>query len=247
METDGSGHAAGGSGSGSASTSTGSHAPPSLPARFSLSGHPGSPSVGSSTDGGQAEEPLELEAVVSCTSDGLVVCLRRAHPPKPPSLPAPPQPPEPAFRHVGGFFAAPWALEPQRNLGAAFGPPYGGIAAGPAGGPMADYGFGNNPAVVAMRAAEQRAKDEAVMRAIRDTAVFAWGLTGINGTLVNYSRGHPGGESQPPSGFPVWASDSRASGTPADSGIAVGGLSAAGEQPPFGDPGMGGSRSGTSS
>ncbi|QDS69353.1 hypothetical protein FKW77_004027 [Venturia effusa] len=50
------------------------------------------------------EGPIELEAVVSCTSDGLVVCLRKAHP-LIPSLPAsPPQ--------QGGVFAAPWAAEP---------------------------------------------------------------------------------------------------------------------------------------
>jgi hypothetical protein len=48
--------------------------------------------------------PIELEAVVSCTSDGLVVCLRRARPLMP-SLPTtPPQ--------QGGIFAAPWAPEP---------------------------------------------------------------------------------------------------------------------------------------
>lgn len=53
---------------------------------------------------GPFDGPIELEAVVSCTSDGLVVCLRKARP-LIPSLPAtPPQ--------QGGIFAAPWAPEP---------------------------------------------------------------------------------------------------------------------------------------
>jgi hypothetical protein len=42
------------------------------------------------------------------------------------------------------------------------------------------------------------------MQSIRDVAVFAWALTGINGSLVDYARGKPIGESQPPEGFPVW-------------------------------------------
>lgn len=49
--------------------------------------------------------PIELEAVVSCTSDGLVVCLRRARPLKPSHQASPPSPPE-------GIFAAPWGLDP---------------------------------------------------------------------------------------------------------------------------------------
>lgn len=56
------------------------------------------------TTPGPFDGPIELEAVVSCTSDGLVVCLRKARP-LIPSLPAtPPQ--------QGGIFAAPWAPEP---------------------------------------------------------------------------------------------------------------------------------------
>lgn len=56
------------------------------------------------TTPGSFDGPVELEAVVSCTSDGLVVCLRKARP-LIPSLPTtPPQ--------QGGIFAAPWAPEP---------------------------------------------------------------------------------------------------------------------------------------
>jgi hypothetical protein len=42
------------------------------------------------------------------------------------------------------------------------------------------------------------------MDSIRQVAVFAWSLTGINGSLVQYARGKAAGQSQPPDGFPVW-------------------------------------------
>lgn len=72
---------------------------PAVPPRWSSAGLSSAP-----TSPGPFEAPIELEAVVSCTSDGLVVCLRRARPLKP-SLPA--SPPQPS-----GIFAAPWAQEP---------------------------------------------------------------------------------------------------------------------------------------
>ncbi|KAG7284841.1 hypothetical protein NEMBOFW57_009456 [Staphylotrichum longicolle] len=57
----------------------------------------------------QAPRAVELEAVVSCTSDGLIVVLRRARPPIPDLqtqvMPA-------AFNYENGLFAAPWALHP---------------------------------------------------------------------------------------------------------------------------------------
>lgn len=59
---------------------------------------------------GQAPQAVELEAVVSCTSDGLVVVLRRARPPipdpQPPIVPA-------AFHYENGLFAAPWGRQPM--------------------------------------------------------------------------------------------------------------------------------------
>jgi len=51
---------------------------------------------------------FELEAVVSCTSDGLVVVLRRARPP----IPDPQLPLVPAFNYEKGLFAAPWSQQP---------------------------------------------------------------------------------------------------------------------------------------
>ena len=57
----------------------------------------------------QGPQTFELEAVVSCTSDGLVVVLRRARPPipdpQPPVIPA-------ALNYENGLFAAPWGLQP---------------------------------------------------------------------------------------------------------------------------------------
>ena len=53
-------------------------------------------------------EAFELEAVVSCTSDGLVVVLRRARPP----IPDAQLPVVPAFNYEKGLFAAPWGLQP---------------------------------------------------------------------------------------------------------------------------------------
>lgn len=50
--------------------------------------------------------PIELEAVVSCTSDGLIIVLRKARPPIPPS-----HPPLLPFDFENGLFAAPWGQQ----------------------------------------------------------------------------------------------------------------------------------------
>ena len=42
------------------------------------------------------------------------------------------------------------------------------------------------------------------MSTIRDVAVFAWSLTGINGSLKEFGHGTPVGESTPPDGMPIW-------------------------------------------
>jgi hypothetical protein len=47
------------------------------------------------------------------------------------------------------------------------------------------------------------------MRSIRDVAVFAWAVTGINGTLAHYSQGRPRRGAQPVDGLPVWELGSR--------------------------------------
>jgi hypothetical protein len=128
--------------------------------------------------------PIELEAVVSCTSDGLVVILRRARPIVPAAIPLP--------QYNNGFFAAPWGVNPirphafaepqhayQPNFMPGLQAAHQHITAG--GPPMQDF-----------------------MQSIREVAVFAWSLTGINGNIASYSRGKPVGQATPPGGFPIW-------------------------------------------
>jgi hypothetical protein len=42
------------------------------------------------------------------------------------------------------------------------------------------------------------------MNSIREVAVFAWSLTGINGNVTSNGHGIPRGEAQQPWGLPVW-------------------------------------------
>ncbi|KAF2151036.1 hypothetical protein K461DRAFT_269330 [Myriangium duriaei CBS 260.36] len=138
--------------------------------------------------------PIELEAVISCASDGLVVCLRRARP----MIPQPTQRPS-THTYENGLFAAPWADEPivpnvmsrpQFENNTPFAP-----ALGPQGAqrhPPAVGGPDRND----------------FMAAIREQAIFAWALTGINGTLHKYAAGSPRGESVPHGGLPIWQNDS---------------------------------------
>lgn len=129
-----------------------------------------------------AAEPFEIEAVVSCTSDGLVVVLRRARP-LIPDLQPPPQMPQ----YANGLFAAPWGAHPIRphiyQPDRQF-PFQHGLQAPqlPAGGPPQDE----------------------FMNSIREVAVFAWSLVGINGNIASYGHGIPHGEAQPPNGLPIW-------------------------------------------
>ncbi|KAF2180562.1 hypothetical protein K469DRAFT_592002 [Zopfia rhizophila CBS 207.26] len=160
------------------------------------------------------DEPIELEAVVSCTSDGLVVCLRRARPMVPTPLP-----PTQAAHH-NGIFAAPWAPEPMFLPALPHPPPYPLGAQHPA---MAQVG----PTAI----------QNEFMKSIRDVAVFAWALTGINGSLAEYSRGKPNGESQPPEGFQVWAPETERKVSAAPSGY-TSGMGNSSSNDPFGDPGL---------
>lgn len=137
-------------------------------------------------------EPIEIEAVVSCTSDGLVVILRRARP-----IEQPPQQPYAVSPYTNGVFAAPWGLDPilpqapERRL--AFPP--------------------NQMHQVQAVAAHSRITGgpsmDSFMSSIREVAVFAWSLTGINGNIAKYGQGTPRGESVPPSGLPVWDAKAR--------------------------------------
>lgn len=130
----------------------------------------------------QDVEPYEIEAVISCTSDGLVVVLRRARP-MIPSL----QPPIPVPHFPNGLFAAPWGanpIRPHQYQPNARNPFLHGLQAPaiPPGGPPVDE----------------------FMNSIREVAVFAWSLTGINGNIASYGHGTPRGEAVPPAGLPIW-------------------------------------------
>lgn len=131
--------------------------------------------------------PIEIEAVVSCTSDGLVVILRRARPMLP-QLAANPVP-----QYTNGLFAAPWGANPIM-------PRYQ---------PEAGYAFRAEhlPAVQAAQAhaaATGGPSMDDFMNSIREVAVFAWSLTGINGNIANYGHGIAMGEAVPSDGFPIW-------------------------------------------
>lgn len=139
---------------------------------------------------------IELEAVVSCTSDGLVVILRKARP----TIPQLPQPPSRAVEHpyANGLFASPWATDPilpssQQQF------PYQQRGAY---GPEQRFQARSNVSNVT-----DPATSPDFMNTIREVAVFAWALTGINGSLAQYSNGQPTGESQPPEGLPIWEED----------------------------------------
>lgn len=169
---------------------------------------PGSSRSGSRPGG----DAIELEAVISCTSDGLVVCLRRARP----MIPHPThRPSKPVYEN--GLYAAPWASTPYLppftdRPGAGF-----GTAFAPALGPQG----AQHSHVPPPRSLEQ----SDFMNAIREQAIFAWALTGINGSLAEFGQGKPLGESLPQDGLPVWMNDAR--GGPDRSPAHL-----------FGDPGM---------
>lgn len=132
---------------------------------------------------------VELEAVVSCTSDGLVVVLRRARPAIPPAHPPLALP----WDFENGLFAAPWAPQPVRpfippEMLYTFRPPL-----------MPQY----MPLQDHVRAAGGPPNDQ-LMHSIREVGVFAWGLCGINGNLHAFSHGMPRDEAVPPDGLPVW-------------------------------------------
>jgi hypothetical protein len=167
------------------------------------------------------EGPIELEAVISCTSDGLVVCLRRARPLLPGMMPVT----QPA--QYNGIYAAPWAAQPIFHPAPPQPPPF----------PLG----ARHPHM--QQAAPSLQFQNAFMQSIRDVAVFAWALTGINGSLAEYARGSPVGESQPPEGLPIWnpLPDPNQFGKPsaALSGYVSGSNSSSSNDPfGFGDPGL---------
>ncbi|KAI1100108.1 hypothetical protein F4804DRAFT_56292 [Jackrogersella minutella] len=129
---------------------------------------------------------FELEAVVSCTSDGLVVVLRKARPPIP-SL----HPPLLPVDFENGLFAAPWSEQPIKP----YYPPEHFYTFRP---PLL-------PQYMPLREHVKTAGGppiDQLMKSIRDVAVFAWAVVGINGNLAAYGRGVPRENSQPQDGLP---------------------------------------------
>ncbi|EPS28962.1 hypothetical protein PDE_03908 [Penicillium oxalicum 114-2] len=158
--------------------------------------------------------PIELEAVVSCTSDGLVVILRRARAP----IPSAALPPQPVPVYSNGIFAAPWALEPVYAYGTASYPPDGYVNSaypeakttlcrendisplGLGATTTTDQNFGSRhlPHPAASKSATSRGPQETLlMDTIRDVAVFAWGIVGINRSLEQHKYGSPSGNAHP--------------------------------------------------
>ena len=138
---------------------------------------------------------IEVEAVVSCTSDGLVVILRRAAPIQSSSGYGSPSP-----VYTNGLFASPWAASPVM-------PP------APFPGAQRPFTADYMPSFAASRphlptfdssTAVRGPPVEEFMNSIREVAVFAWSLTGINGSLAKFGRGKPTGDSQPHNGMPIW-------------------------------------------
>ncbi|KAL1296986.1 hypothetical protein AAFC00_004583 [Neodothiora populina] len=146
-------------------------------------------------------DPIELEAVISCTSDGLVVCLRRARPIVPTRTQGP---------YENGLFAAPWAMEPVLPSVEARAQPAYTQPFAPALGPQ--YAHAQSP--ISAGGPEQHD----FMQSIREQAVFAWALTGINGSLQKFGYGRPSGDAMPHDGLPIWESDPHADLSRNDSG-----------------------------
>lgn len=154
----------------------------------------------SSASSGNHNPAIELEAVVSCTSDGLVVILRRARPLMPGHSADARQTVAPVQQHgpPTGIFAAPWAPDPI------FLPEIPRPAA-------QGWFYGMHPQYVQPNPVPAGPSPQAFMDSIREVAVFAWALVGINGTLANYSRGAPNYLSQPRE-LPLWQAQSIDSG-----------------------------------
>lgn len=158
--------------------------------------------------------PIELEAVVSCTSDGLVVILRRARAP----IPTTPLPPQPVPVYANGLFAAPWALEPVFSYGTPSHSRDNAIPRVPY--PEEKTTLCRDDTFSSESVPTPRTTDTAynstsssqpqfkesgdggpsahdLMNTIRDVAVFAWGIVGINRSLEKYKCGTPTGDAQP--------------------------------------------------
>ncbi|OJD12354.1 hypothetical protein AJ78_07029 [Emergomyces pasteurianus Ep9510] len=115
---------------------------------------------------------IEVEAVVSCSSDGLVVVLRRAQAPIPHAFAKCSHP-----VYANGLFASPWGIDSTTSV------------------PQAHSN--DHPSSTAPSPGHEQGE---LMGTIRDVAVLAWAVVGTNSSLKLYGQGNPTGESQPPDG-----------------------------------------------
>ncbi|KAJ5273164.1 hypothetical protein N7478_008289 [Penicillium angulare] len=157
--------------------------------------------------------PLELEAVVSCTSDGLVVILRRARSPIPTTST---EPPRPVPVYSNGIFAAPWALEPVYSYGSSSHaqentaphtvyPEVKTTMCRDDHSSSSAYTPSTSAHTLSAPQPQPQSKAEGsngpqahdLMDTIRDVAVFAWGIVGINRSLEQYKLGTPSGNAHP--------------------------------------------------
>jgi hypothetical protein len=179
-----------------------------------MGGNGNTPSSGATTDPfGSMSPSIELEAVVSCTSDGLVVILRRARAPAPTTTT--PLPPQPVPVYANGLFAAPWALEPVFSYGTTSYPHDGPISRSVypeqkrtlyrddtashmgANAASSSHNFTYPPQPGIKESGHSGPPAHNLMDTIRDVAVFAWGIVGINRSLERYKCGTPTGDAQP--------------------------------------------------
>ncbi len=145
-----------------------------------------------------------VEAVVSCSSDGMVVILRRV----PDQQPEEQQPPQPVSHDAYGgpqkmhvhqqttLFAAPWGLTPII-------PEIKDVYKEPAYVVKQEM-YPHLKALEAHAATTGGPQNPVFMQSIREVAVFAWALTGINGTIAQHAIGIPRAPAVPPQGLPVW-------------------------------------------
>ncbi|KAL1968586.1 hypothetical protein VTN77DRAFT_1796 [Rasamsonia byssochlamydoides] len=167
----------------------------------------------------QTVSPIEVEAVVSCTSDGLVVVLRRTRSPIPRLIQQTCG--GPMHANANGLFASPWATHPilpQPHSSLPINPrndnPPASLPAYPSIYPGYNSAYATTviptpmttpPSGVANNSsAEDGSHSQSFLETIRDVAVFAWGVIGINGSLERYKSGIPTGESLPAEGVQIW-------------------------------------------
>ncbi|KAJ6088743.1 hypothetical protein N7486_010004 [Penicillium sp. IBT 16267x] len=132
--------------------------------------------------------PLELEAVVSCTSDGLVVILRRSRAPIPTSSTMPPPSPH-AQENIDPNAAYPEVKTTLCRDDHSSGSDFTSSSSVPS--------FAVSPQPGAKASGSGGPPTHSLMDTIREVAVFAWGIVGINRSLEQYKCGTPTGNAQP--------------------------------------------------